>query len=491
VRIFKEDPFAQYSAEEEESFRDAIFYQPNYYAGLKTSVKNNASRFLLGQRGDGKSVVIYKLMNDLKMEQSLPILITRYDDIPITDNKQHFLFLICKNIVINVARELFFHPEIRNNIERRLAQRLSQYIEMFYDGEFSNEFIEKAKEIKLIKSKNWYKKIVNKNFIKIINELIGIGMSVSASALKNYIGVPDMSLYESRRFISELELAEIKQIDISNAQNVKERHYIQIIKDLTQILNSMGFHSIVILFDKIDECPRINSDTEKIADFCVEILTDTDLLLSSNLSIVFSLWSEIKMLLSNRSVRFDKFGEIKVTLRNSEIERLLDIRLKYFSSDSDNPVSFATLIPNKAYRDEILQIADKSPRTLLRLLGEIYNNQSDRQAESFEDNAIVDGLKSFCKTFEFGALRPTSQNDIQLKDWINKLLQIRLVELSSSQVKSVFKLTGKASDTYIQNFIKYGLVKSSGRNNDSGETIYKIIDPRIQYLISRGISELE
>lgn len=491
MKIFREDPFAQYSAEEEEEFRDEIFYQPNYYAGLKASLKKNASRFLLGKRGDGKSVVIYKLINDLKIEDSLPILITRYDDIPLSDNKQHFLFVICKNIVINIARELFFHEELRKQIEKSLSQRLSKYIEMFYDGEFSNEFIDKAKEIKKVKSENFIKKTINKHVIKVINELIGIGISVSSSALKNYLGIPDMSLYESQKFISELELKQIKQINIEDAAEVKSRHYIQIIQDLSQILEAMGYRSIVVLFDKIDECPRINSDTEKIADFCVEILTDTDLLLSSNISIVFSLWSEIKLMLSNRSVRFDKFGEIKVTLRNSEIERLLDIRLKYFSSDKDNPVCFASLIPNRVYRDEILHIADKSPRTLLRLLGEIYNNQSDRNSECFEDTAIVDGLTSFCKTFEFGSLRPTSQNDINLKDWINKLLQIRLKEFSTSQIKEIFKLTGKTPDTYIQNFIKYGLVKSSGHNNDRGETLYKIMDPRIHYMISRGITELE
>lgn len=146
-------------------------------------------------------------MNDLKLEESLPILISRYDDIPLSDNKQHFLYLICKNIVINIARELFFHKELRSKIEKTLAQRLSNYIEMFYDGEFSNEFIEQAKEIKKIKSENFLKKLINKNLINIINELIGIGISVSSSALKNYIGIPDMSMYESRQFISELSLA--------------------------------------------------------------------------------------------------------------------------------------------------------------------------------------------------------------------------------------------------------------------------------------------
>ena len=118
MKIFTEDPFAQYSAEEEEEFREEIFYSPNYYPGLLTALKKNSSRFLLGQRGDGKSVVIYKLMNDLKKAGCLPILIYRYDDIPLTDNKQHFLFIICKNLTIAIARELFYHPEKRTKLDK-------------------------------------------------------------------------------------------------------------------------------------------------------------------------------------------------------------------------------------------------------------------------------------------------------------------------------------------------------------------------------------
>lgn len=490
MKIFTEDPFAQYSAEEEEAFRDKVFYSPNYYNGLKSALKNNASRFLLGQRGDGKSVVIYKLMTDLQKERALPILISRYDEIPLENNKQHFLYIICKAITVNLARILFFNSELRRALDKRLKERLSAYIEMYYDGEYSNEFVEKAKEIKSIKTKNLFKRFINRNLIKAINEFIGIGISISSSSLKNFLGIPDISMFESKDYFKDFELDEIRKIDITQAISIKERHYIQMIEDLSQMLKAIGYSSIVVLFDKIDECPTINSDTEKISNFCSQILTDTDLLLSQNISIVFSLWTEIKLLLTSYGVRFDKFGEIKVTLRNPELVKLLNIRLKHFSSDKYNPVSFETLIPNANIRDEILRISDKSPRTLLRLLGEIYNIQEDREAVSFEDSALADGMSSFCKTFDYGSLRPTTQNDSQLSDWINKLLQLRLPEFTSSIVKDTFKLKGKNADNYLQKLISYGLVKSSGRTNENGDTIYKITDPRIHHLISRGITEL-
>lgn len=48
MKIFQHDPFAQHNAEEELGFIDDIFYEPAYYRGLKDTILNNGSRFLLG-----------------------------------------------------------------------------------------------------------------------------------------------------------------------------------------------------------------------------------------------------------------------------------------------------------------------------------------------------------------------------------------------------------------------------------------------------------
>ena len=63
---------------------------------------------------------------------------------------------------------------------------------------------------------------------------------------------------------------------------------------MLEIANQIGFDSVVILFDKIDEFKDVNSDVDKVANFARDILQDTELLYTKNLSIVFSLWSERK-----------------------------------------------------------------------------------------------------------------------------------------------------------------------------------------------------
>ena len=98
---------------------------------------------------------------------------------------------------------------------------------------------------------------------------------------------------------------------------------------LIKTSETLGFKSIAILFDKIDEFQAINGDVEKITDFSYEILTDTDLLLSNNISIIFSLWSEVKKSLNKRGVRFDKFKEVDTVWRKDELPKIIINRQTY------------------------------------------------------------------------------------------------------------------------------------------------------------------
>ena len=87
-----------------------------------------------------------------------------------------------------------------------------------------------------------------------------------------------------------------------------------------------------------------NADINKVAEFTLQILTDTDLLYTNKLSIVFSLWSEVKRTLNNRGVRFDKFQDIDISWRDEELEHIIDKRLYYYSIDKRVPVTLRSLI---------------------------------------------------------------------------------------------------------------------------------------------------
>lgn len=81
----------------------------------------------------------------------------------------------------------------------------------------------------------------------------------------------------------------------------------------------------------------INSDVDKVADFMVDFLADTEFLYTRDLSIVISLWSEVKNKLNTKNIRFDKFKEIDIRWKNEELVKLLNKRLYYYSDNKKEP----------------------------------------------------------------------------------------------------------------------------------------------------------
>lgn len=490
MKIFQRDPFAQHNAEEETDFIDEIFYEPAYYRGLKDTILNNGSRFLLGQRGDGKSIVIHKLLNDLTQDnKALVMLITRFDNIPLVKNEQYLLYKITQKMTIEISKRLFLDKKLRNNIDDYLLGRYSFYIQCFYDKEFANEFIEKAKEIQRIHQKNLFKRIYNRKILGLINNILNSSITIASAIIKD--GTSHMLLHEASKieFLSEMKMTEIESIPFEDATRFTKENYIKIITDLSKIGKSIGLNSVVVLFDKLDEFQELKGDIEKTAKFCSEILTDTDLLLDSNIAIVFSLWSELKRVTNMLGARFDKFGEISVTLENDELILLLNKRLQYFATDKTLPPTFESLVEINTQRSDILDIASKSPRTLIRLLGHIYNKQKDRDSNCFSPDIINRGILSYCKTFDFLSLHPYAQNRQDLTQWINKLLKVGKSEFTALDLQKALGVKGKTANTYIKTLIDYDLIRDNG-TTDKNSPVYIVVEPRIVYLMRNNIMDL-
>ena len=317
-----------------------------------------------------------------------------------------------------------------------------------------------------------------------------------------YISVESFSKRVAGEFLSAYKsLGDIKSLvvdlrdngggDLSSALDVcdlflPKDKLVSILHILCDIAETIEYSSIVVLFDKIDEFQRINADINKITDFCLEILTDTDLLLSNKISIVFSLWSEIKRSLNSRGVRFDKFSDIDVQLSDEGLVKLLNKRLAYFSNDV---VTFDSLIPYENSRKDILFVADKSPRTLIKLLNEIYICDFANETNIFEEKSISKGLILFCKKFDYESLLSKGRND--LISWINKLLRVRQHKFTTQMILESLALSLKNAQRYITEMEKIGLIKLLDETTADGQNVYKVEDHRIRYLISKGIISLD
>lgn len=488
IKNIKNHPFSNFSAEEEKKFLKDIFFEPNYYRELHDVIIDGSSRLLIGQRGFGKSATIYSLIRDLPNQNVLPILIHKYDGIPIENNESHFLCVILKNITNEIAKFLFTNKDGRRKLTDYQKDKLSFFIQLFYDSSTSSYYIEKAKEIKKIKRCIWILSLFNKN-LKVINTILNCAQSFTSTLLRESLQIPivDNSTEIVKSFLHEVKVPKIESVKWNEIVSLSIGTLKEYMKILVDITTTIGFNSIAVMFDGIDEYSLVSSDTITVTKFTGNILKDTELLYTDNLSIVFSLWSEVKYALNSNGVRFDKFPEIHIDWTNSELESLIDKRLLHFSKDKYNPVTLKQLVVDTMSKNQILELANKSPRSLIDLLHKISYKETRECVDSFGTEAIADGIMDYCKSFDYISLCPLDYKD-DFRNWLNRLLSIRLCDFSIEQMTTSLKIKSNTAQTYISEFKKRGLLALS--EDIEGNNIYKIVDPRLRYIVSKGITEL-
>ena len=495
IQNTSDNPFAKFSAEEEEDLK-SIFLKPPYYETLKSNAKQGNSRILVGQRGQGKSATIHMLFDDLKANKTLPLLITRYEGIPLTNNKGYFLYKIVESLTKSIAEHLNKNPHDAKVLTKEEKNMLAYFIELFYDDEVAEAYMREAKIIKAKKRVNWFKRRFNSN-LKLINGVATGVIRISSSVIRQSLGLPESDADSTPITIfDELPLSKINSLTMKDVVDKGNEKILSMMKLLINIALSLGYGSIVVLFDKIDEFSEINADINKVADFTLPILTDTDLLYTNKLSIVFSLWSEVKRTLNNRGVRFDKFQDIDIKWREDDLERIIDKRLKYYSINKEVPVTLKSLIPIDNDRRIILSLADGSPRSLLLLLSRVYDEEIGHRDEvdrftSFSSATISKGIIEFCRRFDYESLQPSKVSDKKnYYNWLEKVLQMKKPFFTVSEVATVFAVKSTLAGKYVAEMEKLGIITPDVTTDSDGNTVYKTLDPRICHLMSRGITSL-
>lgn len=116
---FSSNPFSKRSSEQEVQFIDNIFYEPNYYSTLKSDLKSGDTKFIIGQRGHGKSSIINKLFKDLEVYENLLVVkIDRFDNIPLKNNEIDFLLLIVSKIISKLSVNLLNNKKLVSKLNK-------------------------------------------------------------------------------------------------------------------------------------------------------------------------------------------------------------------------------------------------------------------------------------------------------------------------------------------------------------------------------------
>lgn len=489
---FIKNPFSKYSAEEELEQLSSLFFEPNYYRTLVDDLMNGSSRFILGQRGHGKSTLIHYLKNDLEKNQVFTIIIDKFDGIPVNNNEKELLELIIKGIIKKLAIYLIKNKIDFKGLTKNDKEKIVIYINLFFDTISKKEYEDIYNKIDKIKIKNIFIRLWNKWFLKGANNITNTAINISSQFISSSLGYSNLNQIPYNEYFVELKEITIEKSNIRNTTLYTYDSLKNILCDLVLIIKNLEFTSTVILFDKIDEFKILNQDLNKIVEFTKEILTDTELLLQENVSIAFSLWTEIRYLLNAKGVRFDKFKEIDVSWNKENLEKIINKRLRHYSNNQN--YSLEKLIENSDDRKLILDLANRSPRDLIRLLSCIYDVQVSQNPDTliFERDNIAKGCKLFSQNFDYISVHPSKTGSgNEVIPFIKKLLLVRKHEFDLKDVNDSLNIKTKVSENYITKMKNLGLIVESEIGKAGDVKLYRVVDPKLKYLISRSILSLE
>lgn len=486
------NPFSKRSSEQETEIFSNIFFEPNYYKTLLNDLSSGDSRFIIGQRGHGKSAIINKLMEDLEQSKDLFVIkIDRFETIPIKRNETAFLKLILKSLITKQAIFIDKNKHLIKKLDKFDKEKIAFFIRLFFRTLSQSEYTSIYDNLQKVELKNFFIRQFNKWGLTPANTIASSAISITSNLVRQSIGVENIDATQVyKEYFGKIPEINFDTIDIEKHDCSKDGLK-RILDEVLSIFQKIGFKTTIVLFDKIDEYQELDQDVRKISTFTSEILSDTELLLNANLAIGFSLWSELKSELEG-TVRFDKFGAIDVRWKLNDLEPLIDKRIAFFSKSNDRTLK--DLVENNKDRSELIRVANKSPRDLITLLSEIYQEQSNRSqtVDCFDSQSISAGMINFCANYDYDSIYPSKGGkNKEIKAMINRILAVKLIRFTAKQLTDTFNQNIAQSDGQIKLMLGYKLIREDDILGNNNAKYYEVIDPKVEFLIKRAITRVE
>ena len=110
---------------------------------------------------------------------------------------------------------------------------------------------------------------------------------------------------------------------------------------------------------------------------------------------------------------------------------------------------------------------------------------------SFSSATIAKGLVEFCKRFDYESLQPSKVSDKNnYYSWLNKVLLMKKPYFTLAEIANVFSIKSTTAQKYVSEMAKMGIITPDVVNDEEGNAIYRTVDPRICYLMTRGVTSL-
>ncbi|HOU55135.1 MAG TPA: hypothetical protein PLQ97_14495 [Myxococcota bacterium] len=497
-RGFRENPFANYVAENEPNI-DEYFVRPPYYTTVRERGFSSKSFILFGARGAGKSatrLALFKqVWNAVERHESAPLTITLDDFSRILVrglrgvSTREFLFdlgyLVVEAVLVWLSglndEERHVCVRALNKDQEKLAVTL---VDKFYLSRPQvTRDISATQALKLLnqawtgRSSLW----IQKRWTSIV-EVIG----QIAKALARTEADVDVPVDES-----------LKAMLAAPQETWNEAHFARaLLQRYVEFAQAFGFSGVTVLVDKVDETPLTSNSATSTAQVLFPILANTQLLEVDGFGWSFFLWDRVREQYSNDQfpVRLDKIANAEISWTTIYLQNLVNERLRYFSDKK--VVSFAqlcdpTVDSNTALR-EIVEISMQSPRELIRILDTVVR-EHDELTTDIEPPPLLSPASIEAALDQYAidtAKRMYSNSKVVLQ----QILRLGKNLFTNRDLQVAFKMNPNSARNRISTWTDTGIVTLTGSRPAEGGVggkpahEYSVVDQRVRRLIDRTLS---
>ncbi len=349
------------------------------------------------------------------------------------------------------------YPDIAKKLSKDEKKQLSIFVATYLGDLTGDRLQEMMKELKSLPEKF-------KNFWA---DNVGFMESVVNFILKSY------------------ELEKIDLPDIKNEEKRLSETYKHQMEMLLKLVEKLGFQSIYILVDRIDETEQTGNDPEASYRLIQPLIKDLELLGLKGYGFKFFLWDKIEPYYRD-DARPDRIAQYNLNWTRTTLKNVLSKRLIAFSNGNIQNIQNLVSEPSDIDIDDSISLmAGQSPRNLIRICEQILATQAERNQESSKidiqavDLGIVNFSEILCR-------------EIYGDELIKSIQKIGRELFTINYVANdILKISVQAARSKINTWAQTGLVKQVGTisipSSNRPVHFYCVIEPAAVRLIHRTV----
>ncbi|MBQ5962927.1 P-loop ATPase, Sll1717 family [Massilia sp. ZL223] len=473
-------PFSVFTAEEEKEFLDRAFIQPLAYSTASAAAKERKNVFIYGERGTGKTALLYKLMSECN---SKVISISDYSQLPLVPSQTQILGFYISNIAPIVLKSIASSVVLRTRLNRDDKLLLSYLLKNHTTSVTRDAVLQDMKEIQHSFLKRVSVGLWN-GLLGLVNNATGAAVDAASDAISKSLGLPSIdSGNPEKEYFKKIQLNIDDTFDESKANQI-------ILGKLLDLCKKVDIANLTLVLDRVDEDSRWKNDAELVADFLRPFLVENEIFFQPGLRFIFSIWS-IPYQKVKSDFRINKFCVEQVEWTAVELMSVLNKRMSEHSAERVG--SYQDIVADSEhFESKVVPLANSNPRDLWQLMNKIFREQyrMDSGARKISVDAMDKGVKEFVRTFNYYEYYPrkinAKSNSMDVYSYIAHLSKLTEVRFTSTNLDDAAR-TGGSTQNYIVGMEAIGLVRRCEEKGPKGANLYEIRDPKVQFAVMHNI----